>query len=135
MNIFPFQLSCRRISITFNFRFLIKRSFAKLCGDLPSLAYAQARYKKIKWNPLDTQWIDCKLQKMCTYYTQCGTERIMVAIYFYFKEFGERKNNQELHGLLEKTSQQNGKNYWENMCYLKFLKSAWNIAFSPLFML
>lgn len=39
---------------------------------------------------------------MCTYYTQCGTERIMVAIYFYFKEFGERKNNQELHGLLEK---------------------------------
>lgn len=39
---------------------------------------------------------------MYTYYTQCGTERIMVAIYFYFKEFGERKNNQELHGLLEK---------------------------------
>lgn len=26
----------------------------------------------------------------------------MVAIDLYFKEFGERKNNQELHGLLEK---------------------------------
>lgn len=47
----------------------------------------------------------------------------MVAIDFYFKEFGERKNNQELHGLLEKHHNKMAK-LLKNMCYLKFLKSA-----------